>query len=481
MPEQQIIYGTYPHSLPAFAGGHRTVNMFAQRAEGQARAPLALTGAPGMKEFADASATITGQPCRGWVYFNGTWYVVIGGFLFSVASDGTLAQIVGTIAGSGRVQMAGDNDELIITTRPGTDDYLFDGSTLSQFTGANIVDFRSVAHIDGHNIYIPSSPTTAGEFRWSNVNTMTVVDADNSANAESEPDALLRVEVINRGILFFGGNTLERYYSTGASPVFSRDSDNIEPYGLAAHDSVAALGRYGFFLAVSEKAAPHVRMIEGARSERVSTDALDEIIAENTYSDATGTAFERNGHLQYALTLPTHDRTFVFDASLGINPPIWHERQSGVELLGSWDARQIVFAHGKTLCGHVSDGKLYELDKDTQTDAGSKRMAMFTVEIKSSGEFFNIMDAVIAEMTVGRAALDATAEPVVMLDWSDDFGKTWSPEIQIGLGFAGDYSRIAEERGLGEFLTRIMRFRVTDTVPREVVKVFARGRRGRAA
>jgi len=483
MPRQSIIPGSYPSGIPYLAGGHRAVNMFMEPGAGPlARAPFAMSGTPGMKEFGDASATAGGQSNRGHVQFADTWYTVIGAFLFSVASDGTHTEIFDGIAGTGPVSFVADGDELIIITKAGFDDFVFDGTDVSQLSGANIQEFRSGAYIDQRGLYVPTNPSVAGRWVYSNTGTLTTVDADNFKNAESEPDALLRIEVIRRSIWLFGANTLEPWYATGDTTVFDRDADGIEPYGLAAHDSVSVLGKFGFFLAVSEQAAPHVRMIAGAQSVQVSTPPIDEIIGSGTYTDAEGLAYERHGHLFFALTLPSigsNGRTFVFDASLGVNPPIWHERQSGVDIIGSWDARQAAFMHGKTVVGHKNDGKLYELDDDTHTDAGNPRMAMFTVEIASSGEFWNIMDAVIAEMTVGKAAAGASVEPKVILDWSDDGGLTYSDEIMIPMGFSGDYSRIVEEHGLGEFRTRLMRFRVTDSVPRAVTNVFARGRAGR--
>lgn len=492
MPAQPIAFSTYPHSTPLFARGVRLVNYYAERAEGPARAPFMLMGCPGMKEFSDVTTVeaTAGLECRGfhWLDSEETLYTMIGNFLFTIAADGTPAKASAVnVAGSGPVSMVSDSDQMLIITTPGTDDYLWDGTNLSQLTGANIQDWRDAAFLDGYAVVVPNDPALAGRFWFTEVNQLATVGADNFANAESSSDSLQRVLEVNRLLWMLGPESAEAFYSTGESDApFVRHNDMIEKVGIAAASSAAVLDDKAFFLAHSRKRGIHVRMIDGDRTVRVSTNALDRILGGATISDARGFAYGEEGHEWYFLVLPsagTRGRTFAFDAALGLDPPIWHERQSGVKLEAAWDARQAIYAHGKVLVGHKNDGKIYELDYDTHTDAGEKRMAMFTAEMRSSGERWNRLDRIRVDGRTGEAPLGAEEDgdpaPQIVRQLSKNGGRNWGRERWKSLRYAGDYGRIAAWRGGGRFKTCLARFRTTDAVPREITAVYANGTPGR--
>ncbi len=216
-------------------------------------------------------------------------------------------------------------------------------------------------------------------------------------------------------------------------------------------------------------------MVQGSSVQRISNNAIDRILGENTYSDAIGFAYSQEGHDFYNLVLPTAKRTFSYDVPVNA----WHERQSGVKEVAAWDARQCIVAHDKVLVGHVSDGKIYELDFDTHTDAGKKRLAMFPSEMQSSGEYLNRLDQILLDMEVGVGASGATVEPQIIMELSKDGGKTWGPERWRGIGFSGDYDRTVKWTGCGAFRHCIARFKITDAVSRKIVKVHALGEPGR--
>lgn len=482
MPQAELTYSTYPHGVPHFAGGRRVVNMYAEKAEGQARAPFTLKSCPGMKVWSTPTGLSLFQPeFRGFHWFASTLYAVIGEDLVSFTSAGAATVEDTGIAGSGQVYMVSDNDEMIIVTGPGTTDYLWNGTTLSSITvTGNVLDWADVDLIDGRAVYVQASPTIPGRFSWSDANDLdTVTGSDQFANAESQTDALLRVKVINRVVWFFGENSLEPWFSTGGDPAFARRADALQPYGLGALNSIAELNGRGFFIAKSLGSQPHVRMITGLQTDRVSSNALDDFLSRNTYSDAIGFTYSKHGHDWYYLVFPSANRAFGYDASLGFNPPFWHEPQSGVNEIAGWNARHCIVAHDKVLVGHKNDGKIYELDADTHTDAGEKRLRMFTAELGSSGEFFNRLDNVVLDISTGLASLGSTVEPAVSMSLSRDGGQTWTDELPRGFGFAGDYDKEVGWGGQGSFRYGLAKFKVTDDVNVEVTKVHASGVPGR--
>ena len=61
------------------------------------------------------------------------------------------------------------------------------------------------------------------------------------------------------------------------------------------------------------------------------------------------------------------------------------------------------------------------------------------------------------------------SDPQVMLQHSDDGGRTWSTERWRGLGRIGEYRRRAVWNRGGQARDRIYRFRISDPVPRTLI------------
>lgn len=57
---------------------------------------------------------------------------------------------------------------------------------------------------------------------------------------------------------------------------------------------------------------------------------------------------------------------------------------------------------------------------------------------------------------------DVDAKPMLMLDWSNDKGRTWSYTRQEDLGGIGEYEKRLIFRRLGQSFSRVFRFRMTD-------------------
>ncbi|MFX8627485.1 hypothetical protein ABTM53_15215, partial [Acinetobacter baumannii] len=61
-----------------------------------------------------------------------------------------------------------------------------------------------------------------------------------------------------------------------------------------------------------------------------------------------------------------------------------------------------------------------------------------------------------------QAGQKTNREPIVMLDWSDDHGQTWSFDRQESLGKVGEWNKRLIFRRLGQAFNRVFRLRLTD-------------------
>lgn len=60
-------------------------------------------------------------------------------------------------------------------------------------------------------------------------------------------------------------------------------------------------------------------------------------------------------------------------------------------------------------------------------------------------------------------------DPLLMLDWSDDGGHTWSSSVQGGMGRLGDYGRRLIFNRLGSSYGRNYRLTISDPVKRVIL------------
>jgi len=65
------------------------------------------------------------------------------------------------------------------------------------------------------------------------------------------------------------------------------------------------------------------------------------------------------------------------------------------------------------------------------------------------------------------------SEPLLMLRWSDDNGRSWSNERQLDMGVGGDYQRQIIARHMGSSRERVIEFSMTDPVPFVVADAYA--------
>lgn len=66
-------------------------------------------------------------------------------------------------------------------------------------------------------------------------------------------------------------------------------------------------------------------------------------------------------------------------------------------------------------------------------------------------------------------------DPVLLVSWSDNGGKTWSPERSMPLGRLGDYTRRAKltRAGTGNSVGRTFRIRISAGVARAIQAMWA--------
>lgn len=439
-------------SLPLSA--QVTRNLYPELVDNEAaKSKFVLQSFPGMKLFGSSSGTDRGQ-----FEHLGTVYRVLSTTLYSVDSSGVHTSL-GTIAGTARCIFDGIGSNVVIANGSGKV-YEYDGATVAEITDSDLEAPLCVAHINNQIIF----DGDGGRFATSDVGDATSINGLNYASAESNADDLIRPYVFNQLVYMMGDKTIEPWHNSGiGNPPFDRVEGGIIPVGLLARYSVANNDRFMYFLGDDNG----IYRIEGvANAIKVSTIAIDRTIAEfTTVDDATGWCFSLEGQNFYKITFPSSDKSFCYAETSNQ----WFELSSGIDA-GRHRASSHAFAFRRNLIGDVDSGNLYEWDIDTFTDAGNT-----IVRVRDTGPLHGEllgapgkrieMDRfeLIMERGVGLVSGQGS-DPVVMLQVSDDGGKTFSTERWGKIGKLGQFKIKVEWHALGSFFERIVRIKTSDPV-----------------
>lgn len=434
-------------SLPVSA--QRLVNVYPEIQPDDAKGKVPLFGCPGLTRF----ATLAGGPVRGLYCWGGSLYAVGGGGLYRVTSGGTATLLGAVGAATGPVRML-DNGDQLATVSDGAV-CVWDGSamTAASIPAASSVD--DMGFLDGYGVWLERA---TGGFGVTALNDFTTSDALDFATAESSPDAGQAIIVDHREVWIIGERTAEIWTNTGAAdfPLERLQGANIER-GTAARWSAAKFDGTVTWLGDDRI----VYRAEGYTPKRISHHAMEAALSSyETVSDAYALVYAQDGHTFYALTFPSANATWVYDAATGF----WHERQSG--LSGRWKVQGVASAYGKVFVGDAETGAVYVLDPDACSADGFPLIRSATSAPMHAQGRRAIAHRVELDFDMGRGLTTGQGEdPQAMLQWSDDGGRTWSSERWVSMGRIGEHTRRAVWTRCGSFRERIWRVTVSDPSP----------------
>lgn len=446
-------------SLPLSA--QRCVNLFVETAPNDARAPVILYGTPGLVSL----GTVGNGPIRLLHEMGGILYCVSRDQLYSVNSSG-VGTLLGTLAGPPLTDYAlqgADNGSQLVIVNTGTGRatvYDADTATLTPVNDSDFPRASSVSYVDGYHVF--TRPDT-GQWFISDLLEATSYDALDFATAETYPDNLVRVFVDHREVWLFGAKSTEIWTNTGAALFpFQRLSGTVIERGCAASNSVAKLDNSIFWLADDGV----IYRASGYQPVRVSTHAIEFALDHyTTLSDAYAFSYTQEGHGFYVLTFPSQGVTWCFDVASGM----WHERESRDSegrSLGRWRVGSYAQAYNLHIAGDCLTNRLYQMDLDTGTENGVaiRRIAVSPPLHAQGDRMFMARLEIEADCGVGLTSGQGV-NPQLMLDWSDDGGRTWSNEHWSTLGRMGKYLRRCRWHRLGRFRERYLRITASDPVP----------------
>lgn len=446
------------HSLPISA--QRLVNAYSESEPPDAKTSVAVLGVPGIDGF----TTLGNGPIRGMIAMNAIAYVVSGADFYEVDEDG-----VGTLRGTGItggevVSMDANGTQIAVGTGVKGWTYTASTTTLAEITDAQFNDTaRTVTYIDGYFVW--DWPST-NKFFISALLDGTAYAALDFASAESSPDFVRSVLNWQGVLLIFGETSIEVWDSTGAlSFPFQPRKGSTIPRGIASKTAMVREDSAVFFLG-DDRVAYRL----GPGLSRISTHAI-----ENQWehyanvADAFCLTFPHDGHKFIVFQFPSAGATFVYDIATGL----WHERASW-DASGSevrWRVNCALNVYGKTLLGDNNSGQVGVIDHDVYTEFEDPILLTAVMPpLHGRGKKVRCPWLEIDMETGVGLATGQGSDPQVMLDWSDDGGRTFpGPVLTQSMGAIGDYQARVRFDRLGMFYQRSYRVRISDPVKRAIL------------
>lgn len=428
----------------------RLLNCYASQTPPEGRGPILINGIAGIKSF----ASVPKSPQRAAIQFNDQLYFVAGNTFGRLSNAGTVTTI-GTVSGSGPVDIARNTNQIAILIEPNL--WVFDGSTLAQVTDGDFTSrgAKRMAVLDNYGGFIEP-----GSGRWfiCDLNDFTVYDALDFATAEGSPDNLISIESNNREFVLFGTDSIERWDNIGGSGFpFQRIPNGYVECGCGAANSTCSVDHTVYWIDQDRIA----RRLEGNIARRISQDGVEQKWQDYaTIADAYAYPYVFDGHTVVVFRFPSAGATWVYD----INTQEFHERQSyGYD---HWRAQWVVKCYDKTLVGDTQSGNIGELDANTYTEWGNTLLREATTGVIADQGRMIYHDRLEIGLDVGSVPLTGQGSaPELMLDTSNDGGVTFRARSNRSMGATGQYKkRVFWDRN-GSSRERVYRYRLTDPGP----------------
>lgn len=487
------LYGSYSARSGA-SDAERTINMYLELVQsGSGKSRATLYGTPGLAPFISTidhttPLVLPGGPCIGIysTFFNDSDHVVAvsGSNLYEITEDGNYLFKFALSVGSDRIISFADNGRGTISIATGAALYMFDVTTgvtilINTVNGAPIVA-SSTVFIDGYFFALVAHDNKVfasdvdDPYTWVDLNYIIKDGASGQLVAIASDH--LQLWVMSR----LNG---EIYYDAGKPPPgfpFSRIQGGFIQYGLASHVAMINMQDGLFWLGRTTGGQYVAYRNSGYSAIRISDHATES--AWNDYGDV-GTVYSsyylQDGHEFFRLDFPTVDgglgHTWVYDTAT----QVWHERLYWNSPMGQWEAnpaRFICFAWNMYIAADYRNGNIYIQSLDTLTDNGANirrvRVGSPLARTMNWNQFHEFQ--LDMQMGIGVPDTGQGADPIVILEFSDDGGYTWSNEIPCSIGREGNTKARAMWRRLGKSRDRVFRVTITDPIQIAIINAYVR-------
>jgi hypothetical protein len=437
-------------------------NFYYERAPTNLEDQVAFHPRPRLKTFT-LSASIGTSAMKGLYreggVLSGRIFAAANGRLYKITQNGvdgagTVVDL-GAATGDDYMTAEGDPDRMVFTL--GATPYSTNGTTISTITMPDSVACIAVDTLDARYLFAAANSNV---FYWSDTST-TTINALSFASAESQPDVLVSLKVVDDVLWLIGRLSLEAWRPTGDSSLpYERIEGRVFGIGCTARATVQKMNVDGVDSMCWVGTDQKVYRLD-PNPVRISDFGLEERLLRADPEALYAHTANWNGHDFYVLHIPT-EGSFAYDLTTGE----WSEWSSyGADTFRTNCA--CIGQNNVAILGDDATGALYTLSEDDRTDVTSASPVVF--------EFSGLLKIVGPPTRNHNVRLDtytglaesAEDDPMVQLATSDDHGKTWKDRGSQPLRRQGERAKRVLWRALGMLRRdqgRVYRWRTTEPV-----------------
>lgn len=312
----------------------------------------------------------------------GLFRSVRGGFLIAVVANGVYRinsdlafVLIGNIDTSSDEVFIDENLSAQICIVDGQSAYIYDyldtemltKQTLWQNPPTNTIPIIP-GYVSYHNTFFlfasaPTSPNPQNWYVFQNTGTSTTISYVATLSIQTKSDQAIAVKrVPGRGnnVIVFGNTVAEIWVQIGAALPYTRVSSYNIDNGCVSVSTIAGSDEFICWLAQNENNSPSIIWSTGSETHRISTDGIDNVLANIKHPDeSTAFFFRQNAHLFYQLTFfnEQDNLSLVYDFTAG---KFYHISDENINF---YPARQLVYFNEKSYFISINDSRLYQMDE----------------------------------------------------------------------------------------------------------------------
>lgn len=381
----------------------------------------------------------------------GSQYLVVAStYVYSVSEFG-VQTLLGVVTGPDLVSIDGGATKAIIVADGIA--YYTTGGAITAITMPSAEQVSGVLYIGGYFILTVKD---SQKFFWLAPGD-TNPDPLSFASAENAPDNIVKAARLLDEVWFFGQQTTEVWHLTGdIDAPFQPVGGRLYEKGCANRDTVSNIDNTLFWvgndlIAYRADTAP----------VRISSHSIEEHLRNAGAADLRAWAFAVDGHTLYCIRMGD-EGSWAFD----VENQNWPRFKSYGQ--DTWRAHVGTQVDGATIiAGDDTSNSLYRLDTTVSNDDGVVIERIITGGVGVLGKPQVCRDFSVA-VDVGQAPITGgSANPTILMRYSDDGGNLWSSWIEQRMGLQGQYRTEVVWRQLGIIPTpgRLFSIKVTDDVP----------------
>ena len=443
-------------SLPVNA--QKLINFFIEAQPQDSKNPIVVNNTPGSTLF----VTVGSGPIWGMKVLNDVLYAVSGAELYSITQAG-VTTLIGAINGNARCSMEHNGTQLIIVN--GARGYIYEAGTLTQILDASFTQFTVTRAVFLETRFLFFGVGTRTFFCSNSFDGLNY-DALFFALSVTDPEDIISIIADHGEVWLFGkkGTEIWVYNRQEADFPYSKIDGSFVEKGCAAVHTPQKIDNSFFWLGSDLV----IYRADGYKPTRISTHAIEHKIkgyarVDNAYANT----FSEQGHYFYEITFPGI-ATWRYDASTGL----WHQGQEGNS--GQYHASCYEFFNDANITGDYRNGNIYTLDMSVYTDNGGVIYRTASTPHIHSGRLRASMDRLEIDIASGEGlTVGQGADPQLMMQYSDDGGRTWSAERWANMGRIGEYTRRVRFQQLGMFYQRMFQITLSDPIKPVIIDSFA--------